>query len=275
MFPDTENAQLWCPHSRPRVFSACCHKCLLRACTWCNSHVCRVRCKVLPVAQWPTPLAVNPQCMRTLGCSSVTITRLLFRSHFTETSQLEVNTNKWFISFSCVLSTVSASPPEFLLPLHRPSLPLSLFVFSHLFVQSLHHSLLRILPSCHPPPPPFSPIQAFECSVVFFGVMITCYVVSQLLVIRSNIISKAINGRQYSCILFFPYFFFFHFSQNILTSLLFILTGSGLITFRETSRLGMEENKLQRLFLIKTKVSVLVSIFLLLNMWPFCYISPC
>lgn len=62
-----------------------------------------------------------------------------------------------------------------------------------------------------------------------FGVMIAWHVVLQLLVIRSNIISKAINGRQYSCV----FYSFFHSSLNILTSLLFIHTGSGLITFRE------------------------------------------
>lgn len=72
-----------------------------------------------------------------------------------------------------------------------------------------------------------------------FGVMIAWHVVSQLWVIRSNIISKAINGRQYSCV----FYSFFHSSLNILTSLLFIHTGSSLITFREnvTGRDG--ENK--------------------------------
>lgn len=71
-----------------------------------------------------------------------------------------------------------------------------------------------------------------------FGVMIAWHVVSQLWVIRSNIISKAINGRQYSCV----FYSFFHSSLNILTSLLFIHTGSSLITFREnvTGRDGGE-----------------------------------
>lgn len=67
---------------------------------------------------------------------------------------------------------------------------------------------------------------------------------------------------------------FFHFSLNILTSLLFIHTGSSLITFREnvTGRDGGEY--VTKAFLIKTKVSVLGSIFLLANMWFLCYFSP-
>lgn len=103
-----------------------------------------------------------------------------------------------------------------------------------------------------------------------FAVMIAGHVVSQLWVIRSNIISKAINGRQYSCV----FYSFFHSSLNILTSLLFIHTGSSLITFREdvTGRDGGEY--VTKAFLIKTKVSVLGSIFLWANMCFLCYFRP-
>lgn len=49
-----------------------------------------------------------------------------------------------------------------------------------------------------------------------FGVMIAWHVVSQLWVIRSNIISKAINGRQYSCV-FYSFFSFLPEHINKLT----------------------------------------------------------
>lgn len=119
-----------------------------------------------------------------------------------------------------------------------------LYTCSPLFSPLILHPLLLLDSSLLPLPfLLFNPSVARWC-FFFVGVMIACYVVSQLWVIRSNIISKAINGRQYSCVFYsFFLFLFFHFSQNILTSLLFILTGSSLITFRETSLLGIGENK--------------------------------
>lgn len=121
--------------------------------------------------------------------------------------------------------------PLFSTPVHPFSPPLFSIPYSFL-IPPFYHSLFS------------SSILQLLGGGFFFGVMIAWYVVSQLWVIRSNIISKAINGRQYSCVFYsFFLFLFFHFSQNILTSLLFILTGSSLITFRETSLLGIGENK--------------------------------
>lgn len=76
---------------------------------------------------------------------------------------------------------------------------------------------LQVFPSpCHPPlnpslflpPPPFFLTLYPSVARYYFGIMIVCYVVSQLWVIRSNIISKAINGRQYLCVFYSLYFFF-------------------------------------------------------------------
>lgn len=108
---------------------------------------------------------------------------------------------------------------------------------------SLSLSVLLFTSVCFPP-------ILISCQVFFFffsAVMIFCNVVSQLRVIRSNIISRAINGIQYLCVFYslslFNVFFPFHCTQNLLTSLHFILKGSSLITFRETSLPAMEQNK--------------------------------
>lgn len=107
----------------------------------------------------------------------------------------------------------------------------SFFLCAENYFSPAHSLFFHLLASDHMSSSLFSTPTVHPAVVGWwvFGVMIAWHVVSQLLVIRSNIISKAINGRQYSCV----FYSFFHSSLNILTSLLFIHTGSSLITFRE------------------------------------------
>lgn len=150
----------------------------------------------------------------------------------------------WF-HFLHVLSTVFANLLEFLLHLHLPffSFTSHLYTYSPLFPPHILYVLILLYSSLpHLSLFSFSILQLPGVFFFFFWVMIACYVVSQLWVIKSNIISEVINGRQCLCV-FYSLSLFFHFSLNILTSLLFILTGSSLITFTETSLAAMEQNK--------------------------------
>lgn len=101
------------------------------------------------------------------------------------------------IPFSCLFFLLSL-----LISWHFSFLSSSLFYTCSLLFPPL---VLHLLIS--PSTSVFSLPLSFSCQV-FFGVMIACYVVSQLWVIRFNIISKAINGRQYLCVFYsLPLFF--------------------------------------------------------------------
>lgn len=103
---------------------------------------------------------------------------------------------------------------DYMLPLHVQASRLLLhlsYPFPHLVLTLLYSSLHLCLSSAF----------TLQLPGVFWGVMTACYVVSQLWVIRSNIISKAINERQCLCVFYSLSLFFFSFLPEHINKLTF------------------------------------------------------